>query len=165
MNKKDKRIARMTALQVLYACEFSGSEPGDILAHLSENDVIKDEELRLFITDEDGNDDYSLTPNIIAYGGKIARIAISNKEFLNELIVNRSQNWEFERISVMDRLILQMAISEMLFIDEVPPKVSIAEAVEIAKVFSSSESSRFVNGILDTTYNDSQQGKIELPNK
>ena len=56
----------------------------------------------------------------------------------------------------MDKIILRMAISEMLFIDEVPPKVSIAEGVEIAKQFSTEDSSSFVNGILDAIYNDNK---------
>ena len=59
----------------------------------------------------------------------------------------------------MDRLILRMALAEMLFEDEVPPKVSITEGVEIAKQFSTSESSGFINGILDAVYNELIKGK------
>ena len=55
---------------------------------------------------------------------------------------------------MIDKLILRMAISEMFFIEDVPPKVSIAEGVEIAKVFSTNDSSSFVNGILDAVYNE-----------
>ena len=54
----------------------------------------------------------------------------------------------------MDKLILRMSLSEMLYENEVPPKVSITEGVEIAKQFSTAESSSFINGILDAIYND-----------
>ena len=56
------------------------------------------------------------------------------------------------RLALMDKLILRMSITEMLYVDEVPHKVSIAEGVEIAKEFSTKDSSRFVNGILDAIY-------------
>ena len=59
----------------------------------------------------------------------------------------------------MDRLILRMSLSEMLYEDEVPPKVSITEGVEIAKQFSTSDSNSFINGILDAVYNEEIKGK------
>ncbi len=61
----------------------------------------------------------------------------------------KSKNWDFERIAIIDRLIIRMAICEFLFFDDIPPKVSISEAIEIAKKFSTDDSSAFVNGILD----------------
>ena len=78
---------------------------------------------------------------------------------IDELIKNRSKNWDFERIAIIDRLILRMSLAEMLYEDQVPPKVSITEGVEIAKQFSTSESSSFINGILDAVYNDLIKGK------
>ena len=77
----------------------------------------------------------------------------------DELIKNRSKNWAIERITILDRLILRMSLAEMLYEDEVPPKVSITEGVEIAKQFSTSDSSSFINGILDSVYNDLVKGK------
>ena len=59
-----------------------------------------------------------------------------------------------KRLALIDKIILRMSISEMLFFDEIPPKVSIAEGVEIAKEFSTKDSSGFVNGILDAVYNE-----------
>ena len=61
---------------------------------------------------------------------------------------------------LIDNIILRMAIAEMLFIEEVPLKVSIAEAIEIAKIFSTKDSGRFVNGILDSIYKDIVKGKM-----
>ena len=60
-----------------------------------------------------------------------------------------TQNWELDRIAAVDRNVLRLAIYEMMFRDDVPPVVSINEAIEIAKKFSTKESGKFVNGILD----------------
>ena len=72
----------------------------------------------------------------------------------DKLIKDRSKNWDFDRITLIDKLILRMAVVEMIHIDEVPPKVSITEGVEIAKQFSTEDSSSFINGILDSVYNE-----------
>ena len=80
--------------------------------------------------------------------------SIKNRDFIDKLIQERLKNWDISRLAIIDRIILRMSASEMFFIDEVPPKVSIAEGVEIAKVFSTKDSSSFVNGILDAIYNE-----------
>ena len=65
-------------------------------------------------------------------------------------VINRfTINWDLDRIALVDRNVLRIAIYEMLFRDDIPPVVSINEAVDIAKKFSTSESGKFVNGILD----------------
>ena len=86
--------------------------------------------------------------------------AQKNVKYLDELICKKSKNWEISRIALIDNIILRMAIAEMLFIEEVPLKVSIAEAIEIAKIFSTKDSGRFVNGILDSIYKDIVKGKM-----
>ena len=87
--------------------------------------------------------------------GVTASIAeFKNRDFIDKLIQERLKNWDISRLAIIDRIILRMSASEMFFIDEVPPKVSIAEGVEIAKVFSTKDSSSFVNGILDAIYNE-----------
>ena len=70
------------------------------------------------------------------------------------------QNWEFSRVAQIDRLLLRMGICEIFFIEEVPPKVSISEMVEISKVYSTDESPSFINGILDAVYKDFQKKEI-----
>ena len=79
---------------------------------------------------------------------------MQNKDTVDEFIKEKLVNWEINRLAKMDRMILRMSLSEMFFIDDVPPKVSITEAVEIAKEFSSEDSSGFVNGIMDAIYNE-----------
>ena len=90
----------------------------------------------------------------INYGKKLHKIVIDNKNELDDLIETRSKNWSINRITLLDRLILRMSLAEMIYEKDVPPKVSISEGVEIAKYFSTDESGSFVNGILDSFYND-----------
>lgn len=78
----------------------------------------------------------------------------------DSLIDTHLENWEFNRIALLDKLILRMAMTEMLYIPDVPPKAAISEAIEIAKEFSTEESSGFVNGILDAVYKQPDFEKI-----
>ena len=144
MTRKEKRLARIIALQALYAHEVAETEAGEAIATIVE-------EL-----------EESPSADVISYGGKLARLAIDNRESSDDLIEARLKNWEMKRVSLMDKLILRLEISEMLHEESVPPKVSIVEGVEIAKLFSTDDSSRFVNGILDSVYNDSLKGLIKF---
>ena len=82
---------------------------------------------------------------------------IENKKFIVETISKYLENWEWSRVALLDQLILKMATAELFYIDDVPPKVTIAEAIEIAHQYSTSDSSAFVNGILDTIYKEQKQ--------
>jgi transcription antitermination protein NusB len=73
---------------------------------------------------------------------------------IDDRIRRYSENYEFHRISPVDRNVLRLAIYEMLYRDDIPPVVSINEAIELAKTFGSADSGRFVNGILDRVKND-----------
>ena len=144
MTRKEKRLARIIALQALYAHEVAETEPGNAIATIVE--------------------EFEEPPpaDVISYGGKLVRLAIDHQEGSDELIIARLKNWEMKRVSLIDKLILRLEISEMLHEGSVPPKVSIVEGVEIAKLFSTDNSSRFVNGILDSIYNDSLKGLIKF---
>ena len=72
-----------------------------------------------------------------------------NLDRINQVISRCADNWEIHRMATVDRNILRLATYELLFVEEIPPKVSINEAVDLAKKFGDVESSRFVNGILD----------------
>ena len=137
MSRKEKRLSRIVALQAVYADEVSQSRLDLSL------DMILEE------LDEDASSEVRL------YAEKLTKITINHKESSDILIVERLKNWEMKRLSLMDKLILRLGISEMLHEESVPPKVSIVEGVEIAKLFSTPDSGRFVNGILDSIYNDS----------
>ena len=75
------------------------------------------------------------------------------KVSLDELIGRSSRNWRLERMSRLDRCILRLAAFEILFMEDIPPKVSIDEALELGKKFGSENSGSFINGILDNIYN------------
>tara|TARA_B100001146_G_C16123840_1_gene409207 strand:+ start:190 stop:828 length:639 start_codon:yes stop_codon:yes gene_type:complete len=100
--------------------------------------------------------------NIQKYALELAQASINNKLDLDKEIISRSTNWDSSRITLMDKLILRLVMAEIIFIDHVPPKVSIAEGIEIAKSMSTKDSSAFVNGILDSFYSDWSNDKIGI---
>lgn len=143
INPKDKRLARIIAVQAIYAYEIYPENSDNVMSVILDND------------DEDWSPLESIpSDNAIAYGKKLYKMVIKIKDELDDLIKARSKNWSINRITLLDRLILRMSLAEMIYEDDVPPKVSITEGVEIAKYFSTDESGSFVNGILDSVYND-----------
>jgi len=79
----------------------------------------------------------------------LIRGVLEQRDQIDEHIKKHAQNWDFHRIAAVDRNIMRLAIYEMLNRDDIPPVVSINEAVDIAKKFSTQDSGKFVNGILD----------------
>ena len=144
VNPKDKRLARIIAIQAIYAYEIYPENSNDIFDIILNLDDDKDWAPLESIPSKDA----------INYGRKLHKIVIKNKDELDDLIKTRSKNWSIDRITLLDRLILRMSLAEMIYEQDVPPKVSISEGVEIAKYFSTDESGGFVNGILDSFYND-----------
>lgn len=92
---------------------------------------------------------------------ELVRESVKNEKELIKIIAEKAQNWDFERIALIDRLIIQMALAEFLYFQSIPPKVTINEYVELAKNYSTPKSKTFVNGILDKTLKDlKEEGKI-----
>jgi N utilization substance protein B len=83
------------------------------------------------------------------FADPLIRGVVENQPRIDDAIRQHVKNWELRRIAAVDRNVLRLAIFEMLFRDDIPPVVSINEAVDIAKRFSTEESGKFVNGILD----------------
>jgi len=97
----------------------------------------------------------------LEFAEELLRTSYDHREELDRLIKAKALNWEFDRIAVIDKLILRMAIGEFLYFPDIPPKVSIDEAIEISKRYSTEKSSKFINGILDAVLNDLRgQGKL-----
>ena len=139
LTREEKRITRYICLQLLYSSEMSKEyKTKDLL-----NNFFKGINA-LF---------ENITKAQISYIEKLYKVTIDNKKEVDNIIKDKLNNWDMKRVAAIDKAILRMSISEMLFIDEIPPKVSITEGVEIAKVFSTDDSSSFVNGILDAVYN------------
>jgi transcription antitermination protein NusB len=84
----------------------------------------------------------------------LIRGALEHRSEADEIIKKHAQNWDLHRMAAVDRNILRLAIYEMLYREDIPPVVSINEAVDIAKKFSTQDSGRFVNGILDKVKGD-----------
>ncbi len=80
---------------------------------------------------------------------------------IDSIIKKYAKNWEIERMAVIDRNILRLGIFELLYLEDIPPKVSINEAIELAKRFGDKDSSRFVNGILDRIYKEESRKFIQ----
>jgi transcription antitermination protein NusB len=91
---------------------------------------------------------------IQTFAEPLIRGTLEHEADLDTQIKKYAKNWDIHRMAVVDRNILRLAIYEMLFRDDIPPVVSINEAVDIAKRFSTEESGKFVNGILDKVKGD-----------
>ena len=124
-----RRRARELALQYLYQWDFHG--PGE------------DEPARLFR--ETRRDSAAVKE----YAWELADGVKANQQEIDALIESHSQHWKLYRMNRVDRNILRMAVFELMSCPEIPPKVSIDEAIEIGKKFGTTESSTFINGILD----------------
>jgi N utilization substance protein B len=161
MDKEKKRIARYLCLQAIYACEVSGNQALNVFKTLKTND----DPILMNHFNQDLQELFgSLADEQFLYSQKLYDVSVINKEYVDTIIKDNLNNWDISRLSLIDKLILRMSISEMFFIDDVPPKVSITEGVEIAKVFSTKDSSGFVNGILDVVYNDIYRKKNKKQN-
>jgi N utilization substance protein B len=124
-----RRKAREIALQVLYAVDLSG--------------VSWEIALEETITRRNSSGEAA------DYARKLVERVVNAAPKLDEMISGRLENWEFDRVSIIDRNILRIALAELLHFPETPTKVIIDEAIEIAHRFSSRGAGRFVNGILD----------------
>ncbi len=79
---------------------------------------------------------------------------VNHQAELDKKIKQKTEHWEFHRIALIDKLLLRMAMSEIMYFADIPPKVSINEAIDIAKDYSTDSSGTFINGILDALLND-----------
>ena len=125
-----RRRARELSLRVLYAFELSQNPISDVISKLLK---------------KRGEDDH-----IYDFCKELIEKTNSHKDEFNDMIRKKALNWEFDRIAVIDRIILRMAMCELLYFDDIPPKVSIDEAIEISKKYSTENSGKFINGILDS---------------
>jgi len=88
------------------------------------------------------------------FAKKLVHEVIQHEDEIEERIRQRVSHWEFDRIAVIDRILLRMGICELEFFPDIPPKVTINELIEVAKAFSTENSGRFVNGVLDAVLED-----------
>ena len=124
-----RRKARELAVQFLYSVEVNPRELEESLAHFWEAN--------------------KATGNVREFASPLIRGVLEEKEKIDRIISEQALNWDIGRITMVDRNILRLAVYELAFREDIPPIVSINEAVDIAKKFGTAESGKFVNGILD----------------
>ena len=139
-----RRRAREAALQMLYQTEVGQQPVSDATrAHASIGDAVDlDEEARAYAED-------------LAQGAWQARPAI------DAYIADAARNWRVERLAILDRLLLRLAIHELLAHPATPPRVVIDEAIELARRYSGDDAAKFVNGVLDGVFTRlKDEGKV-----
>ena len=127
---RKRTLAREYALQILYQCELNPEEISRVVQSFWEQVPKEDPEIKKFTE----------------------RLVMGTYEHLKEIdeVISRAvQNWELSRVAILDKNIMRFATYELLFMADIPPKVTINEAVNLAKKFSQEESGKFVNGVLD----------------
>ena len=129
INLHPRRAARQCVLKALFAYQFSENDSIDQLLN-------KNPELN-------GNNDFIHS---------LFDIVLKNVKLTEDIIKSHLENWEIDRVALIDKILLKMGICEIYFIDDIPPKVTISEMVEIAKIYSTDESPVFINGILDAVF-------------
>jgi N utilization substance protein B len=115
-------------MQLLYAMEIAGATAGEVLPGVLESQPIADDQKK--------------------YGMKLVDLVQAHREELDEEIKAASVHWEIDRMAKIDRIVIRIAMVELLYVPDVPTKVAVSEAVQIATKFSMDESGSFVNGLL-----------------
>lgn len=133
-----RREAREAVLQALYANELGRGKWSEIVQSVIKPRLSDDKE-------------------IFKFAERLFLKIVNNQETVDEIIRAHINNWRIDRLTTIDRLLLRMAITEFLFFEQIPTKVTINEAIEIAKKFSTKKSGNFVNGILDSALNQLQE--------
>lgn len=131
----NRREARERTLQALYALEVGGGDAVDITTDLIRDRLSEDAEVRSFAV-------------------KLFLRTTDLTEEADSIVETYTKNWELSRIALIDRILLRMAICELLQFEDIPPKVSINEVIDIAKRYSTDRSGQFINGILDAVLVD-----------
>jgi transcription antitermination protein NusB len=132
-----RRKSREIALQMLYQMEVSGLPPHEVIDLYYEVASDEDEHAR------------NIPEAARPFAERLVYGVSTHREEIDRMIVAASENWRLERMSIIDRNVLRIAVFEMLHCLEIPPKVSLNEAIDLGKTFGSPDSGAFINGILD----------------
>jgi N utilization substance protein B len=127
-----RRKAREVALQVLFQIDVS--------------QVDTQEAIELFW------DNFEAPENVRGFSTELISGTQSQRDDIDDLIKSCSENWSLERMSKVDRNILRLAVYELVYCNDIPPKVTINEAIDLGKEYGSENSGSFINGILDALY-------------
>jgi len=142
----NRHLARTIALQTLYQWDFNGRNQDNIEESIKRN-------LNNFAPQFD---DKGFIENLV--GG-----VVKNQEKIDNLIIKYAPEWPIEQITMVDRNVLRIGIQEMKYDTDIPEKVAINEAIELAKTFGGESSGKFVNGVLGTIYKEMLDGSSRSP--
>ncbi len=134
-----RRLVREKVLQALYAYEISREPITNVMEHVLG-------ELR---SDKES----------FEFAKRLIHETVQHVDDIEEFIRQKVSHWEFDRIAVIDKTLLRMGICELLYFPDIPPKVTINELIEVAKMFSTENSGRFINGVLDAILEDLKEHK------
>lgn len=129
-----RRKSREFALQVLYQLDITKQDAAGTIAQLQEH----------FLSRE-GSDEFAK---------QIVLGVTEHRQEIDRLIKQYSKNWRLDRMNMIDRIILRMATFELLYCEEIPPKVTLNEAIDLGKRYGAQDSGSFINGILDRIQNE-----------
>ena len=141
----NRHLARTIAMQSLFTWDFNDKKT-DI------NEIMKIN-FSYFAPKFDDN----------GFVEKLIKGVTKNNTEIDKYIIKYATEWPLDQITIVDRNILRIGVYELVMLDEIPPKVAINEAIEIAKAFGGESSGKFVNGVLGAIYNDIE--KKETPTK
>lgn len=141
----NRHRSRICAMQTLYACETGATTEWNSML-----DCIAD-----------GS---SLTPSVTRYAKELLFKLFEAPDLIDALIQKKAANWDLKRMAIIDRNILRLAVTELYYFTDVPAKVVIDEAVELAKSFGAEDSGKFVNGIIDSIHK-SLTGNMNMSGK
>ncbi len=149
----NRHLGRVVALQTLYEYDFRRS-----LSELELDDDIVDILQRNIKVYADNFDETDFVQDLVSG-------VMSHQNQIDEMIVQAAPEWPLDQIAKIDKAVLRLSLYELMIKREVPPKVAINEAVELAKAFGGDNSSKFVNGVLGTIYRASDFYEPEKDNK
>ena len=140
-----RRRSREVALQILYRMDMTHSPPDEAISlHYELATTADDRELEV-------------SEAVRPFTERLVRGVHLNRTEIDQTLISASEHWRIDRMSIVDRNILRIALFEMLFCPDVPPKVSINEAIDIGKKFGSEDSGAFINGVLDNILGNLQK--------
>ena len=135
---KSRRQARHVVLQVLYSCDTLGEFTAENVSLVLSTIVLANDEQSSQVDDAN-----------LEFVNFLLDLVIGNLSEIDESIMRSSKHWTIARMGRVDRNVLRLATAELRYVHDIPIKVSINEAVELAKTFGSVESATFINGVLD----------------
>lgn len=140
----NRHLARSIAMQTLFLWDFNGKESAGL------EETIE----KIFV---------HFAPNFNDHGfsRELVKGVIKNLPAIDKQIIRYATEWPLDQITTVDRNILRIGVYELLFDADIPAKVAINEAIEIAKAYGGDASGRFVNGVLGAIYKDMEQGENE----